>query len=186
MRQKSFLLRSRSLVIWDALLGGQMHYRSLTSGPKTDGRTLWQRSKNNSPLTTEGIPFGECRRYARSKRRGITRLAPIVVVATLQLRWWNSLILAGMRENKEMRSQAFGCSPIKKVRELGSDRSGSYVNTYLNPSESHWSKWELLSETHVNVFSSYNDFDMYRCVHESMDTNNATAVMHGNMHEQTD
>ncbi len=35
-----------------------------------------------------------------------------------------------------MRSQGFGCSPIKKLRELGSDRSGSKVIWVLNMFES--------------------------------------------------
>ena len=50
--------------------------------------------------------------------------------------------------------QGFGCSPIKKVRELGSDRSGWKKNS-LQTIFLFWTVWiQVLKTTHNQVFSS--------------------------------
>ena len=99
----------------------QIHCHGWTYDLKIVVKTLRQWSKHSSPLTTDCCNFSYSMRYARFD----------VVSHGLHLtyswrhewqRWWNSLILAVTQDNKEMRSQGFGCSPIKKIRELGSDR----------------------------------------------------------------
>lgn len=59
----------------------------------------------------------------------IIRLAPHYYMVTYSKRWWNSLTPKVILEGQ--RSQGSVCSPVKAVRELGSERRETAKRKFL-------------------------------------------------------